>query len=704
MSLSQLRSPSSSLLYRPLRILLLLCSVVLFAAPLKARATDLSKNLSPQYRHWLNEEVSYIINSDERREFLSLKSDVERDNFIKAFWDVRNPDPGSGVNEYKAEHYRRLAYANQMFGNIAAQNGWRTDEGRIYITLGPPQQKASYPNARNMRPLLIWFYQSTTPALPTHFYVVFYKRSIGEPYTLYSPYQDGPMRLVTGLEAMNDQKKSLDIIKRSLGDEVARTTLSLIPTEPVNMDEYKPSLTSDLMLGTIESLPDNPLTKEMLDARRGREVVTHRILLGAEQAELEAMTFREAEGRQGVHYLLRYREPVEALMGTLPNGKPGYSMTLQTKVSTKDGKTVYTQYEKLGGEVTGLQASIARKKRFAAESRLPLAPGDYRLAVTLTNDLNHVGLQETGEIVVPPTKDAGWGMSHLLAFSPQPPVKEATNKLPFSVAGVRFTPRGIDDVSQHAGDPLRVLYQLWNAPADPASLAGHKIRMTYSYGRVQSPLSPVSDSEEIDASDFDASGALLTGHTISTTGLAQGTYRLIITATDETTGKKAYAAMSFHIVSDTDPTDLWTAYDITAANGHSDAIDDYKRGLSAAVQANNDEAIAWFRHSLADDERYLPALTRLVDLLSQSGRYKDVAELSRKYPVTHEISPQTVMQMAQADAQTGDRSRAASILEAELQFQAPTADLYLALAKVYQDEGNSAKAEEYKHRAAALKD
>lgn len=687
---------------RHIRFSLLYPLIFLFLASSLLWAVDASRNLSPRYRHWLNEEVTYIIDSEERKQFLGLANDAERDNFIKSFWDARNPNPGSETNEYKDEHYRRLAYANQQFGNIKAEDGWRTDRGRIYIVLGEPEQKANYPAARNVRPLLIWFYQAKTPALPTHFYVVFYKRSIGEDYALYSPYQDGPSRLVNSLEGKNDQKNNLDIIKRSLGDEVARTTLSLIPTEPVDLNDYTPSLSSDVLLSTIAGLPDNPLTKELFAARRSREVVTHRILMGSEQAELEAMIFREDDGRQSVHYLVRYREPVESLIGSLPNGKTGYSMTLQTTVSTKDGKTVYAQNEKLGGVVTEDQASIARKKRFAAEGRLPLAPGDYRIGTTLTNDLNHVSLRETRYIVVPPVSDAGLSMSNILVFSAQPPVKDIANKLPFSVAGIRFTPRGIDDVSLHTSDQLRLLFQLWNKPGDPTSLAGHKIKLSYAYGRLQSAQPPVSDSEEIDASDFDATGTLLTGHTISAAGLVSGTYRLIISATDEAM-HKAYAAMSFRIVSDSEPTDLWTAYDITAANGHSNAIDDYKRGLSAAIQSKNEEAIAWFQRSLADDAHYLPALTRLVDLLSQSNRYKDVAELSQKYPVTHEVSQETAILMAEADAQMGDRHLAASILESELQFQAPSVNLYVALAKVYREDGNSAKAEEYQHRAAALK-
>jgi GWxTD domain-containing protein len=186
--------------------LLLLPLLLLFLSS-SLHAVDPVKSLSPHYRHWIEEDVPYIIQTEERKEFLALKSDAERDAFIKAFWDARNSDPGSDINEYKEEHYRRLAYADQNFGNVKAQDGWRTDQGHIYIVLGPPEQRANYMAPRNLRPMIIWFYQSKTPALPTHFYIVFYKRSTGEDFTLYSPYQDGPSRLVTGLEGKKRPKE-----------------------------------------------------------------------------------------------------------------------------------------------------------------------------------------------------------------------------------------------------------------------------------------------------------------------------------------------------------------------------------------------------------------------------------------------------------------------------------------------------------------
>ncbi|HEY6374672.1 MAG TPA: GWxTD domain-containing protein [Edaphobacter sp.] len=665
-------------------------------------AADPAKNLSPRFRHWINEEVPYIIETDERKQFLALANDAERENFIKAFWEVRNPNPGSEINEYREEHYRRLAYANQYFGNINAQDGWRTDRGRIYIMLGEPKQKANYPERRNVRPMMIWFYQATTPALPTHFNILFYKRSMGEDYTLYSPYQDGPSRLVTGLEGKNDDKNNLDVIKRSLGVEVARTAVSLIPTEPVSLDDYRPSLQSDVLLSTIKGLPDNPLTKEMLNQRRANERVTTSVFTGSNPAILQTAVFRDSSGRMTVHSLLSYERPEGDIIGVLSDKQTGYSLTLQTSVLTEDGRPVYVQNEKLAGVVNETQATAARNKRFGAESRVPLSPGKYQIISTLTNDLNHQAVRQHAEVVVPDPTQTGWTVSKVLVFSPQPPTHDPDGVLPFSVSGLRFVPKGVQQVSVHPGEPVRLLYQLWSKPSDPASREGHKVKVHYVYGTMQAGQTPHQEDEEIDAANFDASGTLLTGRTLSTEGLSPGNYRAVITATDETTQQKAYASLIFRVTSETDVTDMWTAYDASESGGRGNAIDDYKRGLSAVMQSQNDSAISWMQRSLADDPHYLPALTKLVDLLSESNKYKEIVELSTKFPLTHEVSQQTAIQMSQANEQAGDYPQATHILESELQFQPPNADLYLALADVYQRQGNLSKAEDYKRQAAKL--
>jgi GWxTD domain-containing protein len=94
--------------------------------------------MAPVYVKWLHEDAAYIITDAERAQFRQLSTDAERDTFIENFWLRRDPTPGTAENEFKEEHYRRIAYANEHFA--AAIPGWKTDRGRIYITYGPPDE------------------------------------------------------------------------------------------------------------------------------------------------------------------------------------------------------------------------------------------------------------------------------------------------------------------------------------------------------------------------------------------------------------------------------------------------------------------------------------------------------------------------------------------------------------------------------------
>ena len=110
----------------------------------KENAKSLKRELRGEYKKWLDEDVRWIITDNERKAFMQLSNDEERDQFIEAFWQRRNPDPDSEDNAFKDEHYRRIEYANEHFA--AGKPGWMTDRGRIYIVYGPPDEIDSHPS------------------------------------------------------------------------------------------------------------------------------------------------------------------------------------------------------------------------------------------------------------------------------------------------------------------------------------------------------------------------------------------------------------------------------------------------------------------------------------------------------------------------------------------------------------------------------
>ena len=110
----------------------------------RKRLKQLQKELEGPFKKWLKEDVLYIITPEERKGFLRLNTAEERENFVEQFWMRRDPTPDSMENEYKEEHYRRIAYANDRYASGIP--GWRTDRGRIYIAHGPADEIEAHPS------------------------------------------------------------------------------------------------------------------------------------------------------------------------------------------------------------------------------------------------------------------------------------------------------------------------------------------------------------------------------------------------------------------------------------------------------------------------------------------------------------------------------------------------------------------------------
>lgn len=109
----------------------------------KAAEKKLKKELETPYKKWLNEEVLWIISEEERAAFGRLQTDDERQQFIEQFWLRRDPTIDTEENEFKEEHYRRIAWANDRFAS--GTPGWKTDRGMIYVKFGAPDEREEHP-------------------------------------------------------------------------------------------------------------------------------------------------------------------------------------------------------------------------------------------------------------------------------------------------------------------------------------------------------------------------------------------------------------------------------------------------------------------------------------------------------------------------------------------------------------------------------
>lgn len=121
--------------------------------------TEGSEN-KPHLR-WLNQDVVYIIADEERAAFQRLATDEERERFVEQFWLRRDPTPRTPKNEYREEHYRRIAFANERFETVSDRLGWQSDRGRICIVYGPPDEIEVHPvgSSEIPYPFEVWRYR-----------------------------------------------------------------------------------------------------------------------------------------------------------------------------------------------------------------------------------------------------------------------------------------------------------------------------------------------------------------------------------------------------------------------------------------------------------------------------------------------------------------------------------------------------------------
>jgi GWxTD domain-containing protein len=613
---------NSSRIWRLLVLVLVLCSTQ-FARPAKDPAVP------QKYAHWLNKEVNYLITSDERSVFLRLPSDDARDKFIESFWNLRNPAINAPTNVFKEEHYRRIEYANQHFGSLSLEDGESTDRGMVYITLGAPAQIQAYPESKSLRPLQIWFYQNTSGALPIHFNVLFYKESPIEDYRLYSPTGDRPQKLINGTAAVNNDAYAVKMIGDDLGVEVAHVCLSLIPGEPVDLKNPTPSMQSDILLSNIRNYWNLPINKQSLATRRGQlESVSHRVILGEQFTNLTTFISRGPGTAVSLDYLFRFREPRDLGLAQQPDGRYYYSFSMEARLKGPDGKEIYKDVRKIANYLTERRFQEISRMTFGVEGKLAIAPGKYELQLYLTNEITRQVFQQTRTVIVP-------AFDHPLAISPVffagngKPQTDLAGELPFSFSGIKLSPIGSDNASIPQGTPLRIIFQLWEAPGNPEQLRSKTLTVNYLIGQLGSQ-DKKEEEQIVDRGGFDPSGNLLLGKDIETDSISPGNYRLVIKVTNPQDHSTVYQSLNFEVTTPAASAPLWTAIAPPLPSPQEDGTGFYRAGLCSLANQHLDEAVQYFQQALASRSTNLLASRALAATYRKQGNVSAAEAIDRK--------------------------------------------------------------------------
>ncbi len=656
-----------------------------------------NEKLPQRYKDWLEKEVVYIIGKDDRGAFLKLTHDEERDKFIEQFWEIRNPSPGSPVNEYKDEHYRRIEYANTHFG-IGA-DGWRTDRGRIYIQLGPPEQVAKWIWHGRIRPSELWFYSNKdNPSLPGFFYILFYQRDEVGDYRAYSPYLDGPTKLVRGA----DTNAQAYWILQAASRELARASLTLLTDEPVDTDQFTTSLSSDALLTRIRNLPNDRFTKEKLArGRQLREVIEVRLKVNPEAMEVLWVPLQDPEGETFVHYALSLPKKLEELTTEdKENKQHQLAAEVTVQVRTTDGRQLFQQNMSQLFTFAADRFEALRQSPVAYEDRLPLPPGSYDLGFVFHDALHQSYYLARQTITVPPPPNSlqlGPLVPYEDAFQSQPGQPDA----PFELFNIRFVPSTRREFSQ--GENLSVLFQMYLPLSGSYPVPGGKLRVDYTLGSLGNAAQRQTLNQEIEAKQFDAHGALLHGKRFPLSDLPPGNYRLVVTLTDPQINLSSSQSLSFRVVPAMLHPKSVTLLNPTFQQDRQAGWLHYRRGVCLAAQGQTAQAIELFQAALAKNPNLEAARSRLAELFYRQQSYNAVVALLRPSGITKQTGQDTALLFLSSLERTGQLKKAIEVGEQTLAVLGPTENLYEQLAAVYERNGQPEQARQARQEVIRLR-
>ena len=350
--------------------------------------SELKKELESQYKNWLDQDVVYIITPEERHTFLHLSTNEEREQFIEAFWQRRNPDPDSAENTFKEEHYRRIAYANEHFASGIP--GWKTDRGKIYIMWGPADEVDAHPTGGTWdRPMDQGGGETTTYAYEDWRYR--YLEGIGENVELefVDPTGTGEYHLTTDpseKDALLRVPGAGLTLAESMG--MANKSQRFSNTDGTNMAETE-------IGANMQSESMNEFTRLELEANIFRPPPV-------KFKDLEAdSTSRLIRDQLKFDYRYDYLRitsdtvlvpitvqiPVRQLSFQEKDGVDSANMNLFARITSLSGRVIQTFEDTLATNVPAsqLQAEIGTSRIY--QKAVPLAPGLYRLDIVV-KDVN----------------------------------------------------------------------------------------------------------------------------------------------------------------------------------------------------------------------------------------------------------------------------------------------------------------------------
>lgn len=498
------------------------------------------------YRRWLEEDVLYIITDEEREVFLTLTTPDEKDNFIEQFWRRRDPDPDTAYNEFREEHYRRLAYANDHF-SVGAP-GWKTDRGRIYIIHGPPdsiehhdQGEQYYRPSHEGRGVTttyaweLWYYRHID-GIGDGVEIEFVDKTMSGHYELARDEMDKDAFLwVPGLGLTEAERLGGATKAERIGTRTMANFASRRGGNPLRMFRQKDELferlrrytmlqaSPEIKFKDLEGIVDVQLYYNNLPFR-----IRHDLIRVTTQDYLVPVTwfFNSNE--------FTFKPAGEVEIATL---------NVYGRVETMTRRKVYAFDDEV--VLTRKRGSTEIEHGSVYQRGIPLKPGRYKLIAVVKDGYGgKIGTLQRGIHVPEPDDNTTLELSPVILadqVKPAPHGEFITD--PFILSSVKVYPA--EDARFRRGQPLGFYFEVYNVTADQQTLEPDLDLRLQLFKDGREISLPFTDLERL---LHRYSDRFFAGSMLGTQTLEPGAYQMKIAVTDKIAGETDEQVLRFEIV------------------------------------------------------------------------------------------------------------------------------------------------------------
>lgn len=497
------------------------------------------------YRKWLDEDVAYIITDEEREVFLNLTSPEEKESFIEQFWRRRDPDPDTAENEFREEHYRRIAYANDHFS--VGLPGWKSDRGRIYILHGPPDSREYHDQGEQYyRPMSegggntttyaweLWYYRNI-PGVGSNLEIEFVDRTMTGHFVFARDEMDKDAMLwvpglgLTEAERLGGGTKAERIGTRSMANEATRRVgnpLKIFTQKDDLFDRLrryaKLQAAPDTKFKDLEAIVDINLYYDNLPF-----TVRHDLIRVTPEDFLAPVTF-----------FFDNKEFTFEESGSVRQAK----VNIYGRVENLSRQKIYSFDDTIF--LTLGQGS--ESDRSVYQKSIPLRPGRYKLVAIIKDGRSgKIGTLERGIVVPGGFKEELELSPIILADKVQPAGYGEFITDPFILGSVKVYPSP-DNVFRQ-GSPVGFYLELYNVMADQQTLEPNlkmELKLLKDGQEVPTPFQGKDVSQLLHR----YSDRFFAGSMFNSAALQPGTYTLTISVTDQVAQTRAENSVEFRVL------------------------------------------------------------------------------------------------------------------------------------------------------------